>query len=103
MDRPHDRVARAGRKQAEGGGPRALPGEGSGRGEPRPRRFHPYLGDLEALRDRLVTEAVTHVATEETGVFWKQEWFVLKDAGFETPLVNSSNMRMVPGHNTTCA
>jgi len=40
---------------------------------------------------------------EATGVSWKPVWFVLDDAGFELRLVNSRNMRMVPGRQTDVA
>jgi transposase len=47
---------------------------------------------------------VTQVAMEATGVYWKPVWFVLEEAdGLELNLVNSRNMRMVPGRKTDVA
>ena len=65
------------------------------------REFETYVGDLESLRDWLVAEQVTHVAMEATGVYWKPIWFVLEETGMQLLLVNSRNMRMVPGRKTS--
>jgi transposase len=67
------------------------------------REFETYVGDLEALRDWLVAQRVTHVAMEATGVYWKPVWFVLEETGMQLLLVNSRNMRMVPGRKTDVA
>ena len=68
------------------------------------REFETFVGDLERLRDWLVAEGVTHVAMEATGIFWRPVWFVLEEAaGIELHLVNSKNMRMVPGRKTDVA
>jgi transposase len=66
------------------------------------REFETVIEDLERLREWLVAEQVTHVAMEATGVYWKPVWFTLEDAGFELLLVNSRNMRMVPGPQDRC-
>jgi transposase len=77
---------------------------GSGRQRAREtREFETYVGDLESLRDWLVGEQVTHVAMEATGVYWKPIWFVLEATGMQLLLVNSRNMRMVPGRKTDVA
>src|SRR5438874_10826583 len=65
--------------------------------------FDRFVGDLERLGDWLVAEGVTHVALEATGVFWKRVWFVLEETDVELFLVNSRNMRMVPGRKTDVA
>jgi transposase len=67
------------------------------------REFDTYLGGLEDLRDWLVAERVTHVAMEATGVYWKPVWFVLEDTEAQLLLVNSRNMRVVPGRKTDVA
>lgn len=67
------------------------------------REFETFIDDLERLRDWLVAEGVTHVAMEATGIYWKPVWFALEDAGLELLLVNSRNMRMVPGRKTDVA
>jgi transposase len=40
---------------------------------------------------------------EATGIYWKPVWFVLEDADLDLSLVNSRNMRMVPGRKTDVA
>lgn len=78
------------------------PGEGRSR-RSETREFATYVGDLELLRDWLVSEGVTHVAMEATGIYWKPVWFVLEDSAMELLLVNARNMRMVPGRKTDVA
>ena len=78
------------------------PGDGRAR-RAETREFDTFVGDLERLRDWLVAEGVTHVAMEATGIYWKPVWFVLEDAELELNLVNSRNMRMVPGRKTDVA
>ena len=67
------------------------------------REFETFLGDLERLRDWLAAEGVSHVAMEATGVYWKPVWFALEELDVELLLVNSRNMRMVPGRKTDVA
>jgi transposase len=67
------------------------------------REFDTFLGDLERLRDWLADERVSHVAMEATGVYWKPVWFALEELDVELLLVNSRNMRMVPGRKTDVA
>jgi hypothetical protein len=44
------------------------------------REFRTFTNDLVALRDWLIGEAVTQVAMEATGVYWKPVWHVLEEA-----------------------
>lgn len=55
--------------------------------------------DLLALRDWLGDLAVTHVAMESTGVYWKGPYYTLEDR-FELLLVNSNHVKHVPGRKT---
>lgn len=55
--------------------------------------------DLLALRDWLQAHAVTHVAMESTGVYWKPVWYVLEEA-FTCVLVNAAHVKQVPGRKT---
>jgi transposase len=76
------------------------PGQGRAR-RSETREFGTFLGDLERMRDWLVAEGVTHVAMEATGIYWRPVWFVLEEVdGLHLDLVNSRNMRMVPGRKT---
>lgn len=66
------------------------------------RTFPTYSRDLERLREWLETEAVTHVAMEATGVFWKPVWHEL-EGHFELLLVNAKHVKMIPGRKTDVA
>ena len=61
--------------------------------------FGTTTSDLLALRDWLAVHAVTHVAMESTGVYWKCVYYVLED-DFEVLLVNARHIKHVPGRKT---
>jgi transposase len=54
---------------------------------------------LLALNDWLAQHAVTHIATEATGVYWKPVWHVLEES-FELVLANAMHIKNVPGRKT---
>jgi transposase len=54
---------------------------------------------LLALADWLTAHAVTHVAMEATGVYWKPVWHVL-EAGFALVLANAMHIRNIPGRKS---
>jgi transposase len=77
-----------------------IPGKADRRGQEM-REFRTFSADLRRLRDWLVAEAVTQVAMEATGVYWKPVWHVLEDStGFELLLVNAHHVKNVPGRKT---
>jgi transposase len=55
------------------------------------------LMDLSAW---LSQEAVTHVAMEATGVYWKPVWHILSDGEFHLVLANPAHVKNVPGRKT---
>src|SRR5919204_354507 len=61
--------------------------------------FSTMAADLLALRDWLTELAVTHVAMEATGVYWKPVYYALED-DFELLLVNAQHVKNVPGRKT---
>jgi transposase len=61
--------------------------------------FATTVRGLLALRDWLEALAVTQVAMEATGVYWKPVWAVLEDR-FELMLVNARHVKQVPGRKT---
>jgi transposase len=63
------------------------------------RTFGTTAADLLLLRDWLEAHAVTHVAMESTGVYWKPVYYVLEEA-FTCLLVNAAHMKQVPGRKT---
>lgn len=63
------------------------------------RRFSTMLDDLLALADWLQAHAVTHVAMEATGVYWKPVYNVLEDQ-CTVWVVNAQHFKAVPGRKT---
>jgi transposase len=63
------------------------------------RTFGTTAADLLVLRDWLEAHAVTHVAMESTGVYWKPVFYVLEEA-FTCLLVNAAHIKQVPGRKT---
>lgn len=63
------------------------------------RTFGTTTKELLALSEWLTAHAVTHVAMEATGVYWKPVWHVL-DGHFDLVLANASHIKNVPGRKT---
>lgn len=63
------------------------------------RTFSTTTSGLLALLDWLTEHAVTHVAMEATGVYWKPVWHVLEGQA-ELVLGNAQHIRNVPGRKT---
>ena len=63
------------------------------------RTFGTTAAELLTLRDWLQEHAVTHVAMESTGVYWKPVFYVLEDA-FSCLLINPAHVKQVPGRKT---
>jgi len=63
------------------------------------RSFDSFTESIEALRDWLKSENVTHVAMESTGVYWKPVFNILEE-DFEVILVNARHIKNVPGRKT---
>jgi transposase len=70
-----------------------------GRREEHVAEFATTVHGLLALGDWLDGHAVTQVAMEATGVYWKPVWAVLEDR-FECMLVNARHVKQVPGRKT---
>ena len=65
------------------------------------RTFSTMLESLREMRRWLLSEQVTVVAMEATGVYWKPVWYVLEDAGvFELKLLNPTHVKAVSGRKT---
>jgi transposase len=61
--------------------------------------FGTTAADLLLLRDWLDAHAVTHVAMESTGVYWKPVFYAL-ESDFTCLLVNAAHIKQVPGRKT---
>ena len=63
------------------------------------RTFSTMTGDLMKLKDWLKQCAVTNVAMESTGVYWKPIYNLLEDE-FGVIVVNAKHIKNVPGRKT---
>jgi transposase len=77
---------------------RLIPGPG-GQALRAVRTFGTTTRELLALVGWLAEEAVTHVAMESTGSYWKPVHNILEDA-FELRVVNAAHIKAVPGRKT---
>lgn len=64
------------------------------------KTFKTTTQELMALSNWLSAEAVTHIAMEATGVYWKPVWHILSDGEFELVLANAAHVKNVPGRKT---
>lgn len=65
------------------------------------RTFSTMLASLRVLRAWLVSEGVSVVGMEATGVYWKPVWYELEDAeAFELKLLNPTHVKAVSGRKT---
>ncbi len=71
----------------------------SGEVEQPVRTFGTMTDDLLELADWLASLAVTHLAMESTGVYWKPV-FNLLEGRFAVALVNARHIKQVPGRET---
>jgi transposase len=74
------------------------PGAG-GRRDEHVAEFATTVQGLLTLADWLEAHAVTQLAMEATGVYWKPVWAVLEDR-FDCMLVNARHVKQVPGRKT---
>jgi transposase len=70
-----------------------------GRVQQQVRTFGTVTNDLVSLGEWLEQAAVTHVAMEATGVYWKPVWHVLEE-DFQLVLANAAHIKNVPGRKT---
>lgn len=63
------------------------------------RSFATTTGALIELQEWLSGHAVSHVAMEATGVYWKPVWHLL-EGHFELVLANAQHIKNVPGRKT---
>jgi len=73
--------------------------EGAGKSREEVRTFATMTADLLALSDWLAEHAVSHVAMESTGVYWKPVFNIL-EGRFGVILVNAEHIKQVPGRKT---
>ncbi len=71
----------------------------AGSGQKETRSFGTMTADLLALSDWLQAYAVTHVAMESTGEYWRPIYNIL-EGNFEVLRVNAPHIKAVPGRKT---
>ena len=71
----------------------------AGKREEHTETFASSVPALLVLADWLQAHAVTQVAMEATGVYWKPIWAILEDR-FDCLLVNARHVKQVPGRKT---
>ncbi len=64
------------------------------------RTFQSTTRSLTKLKEWLLSQGVTHVAMESTGVYWKPVMNILEPGGFTILVVNARHIKYVPGHKT---
>ena len=64
------------------------------------RAFKSTTRSLTELKEWLLSLGVTHVAMENTGVFWKPVFNILECEGLTLLVVNARHIKYVPGHKT---
>lgn len=64
------------------------------------RSFGTMTSDLLELADWLISQEVTHVAMESTGVYWKPIYNLLESHEMELLVVNAQHIKAVPGRKT---
>lgn len=76
-----------------------LVGEGHKRSRKEVRTFRTLTKELLEMRDWFLSEGVTHVGMESTGVYWKPVYAIL-EADFDVIVGNAKHMKNVPGRKT---
>ena len=64
------------------------------------RNFNTFTSSLTELKEWLLSNEVTHVAMESTGVYWKPVYKILEGSIPNVWIVNARHIKNVPGHKT---
>ena len=64
------------------------------------RTFNTFTSSLTELKEWLLSNEVTHVAMESTGVYWKPVYKILEGSIPNVWIVNARHIKNVPGHKT---
>jgi len=77
------------------------PGQRPGKRRQQVRRYATFYAALREMTAWLVSEGVTHVAMESTGVYWMPVFHALAEPGSpEIVLCNAQHVKNVPGRKT---
>lgn len=64
------------------------------------RSYKTFSSSLTELKEWLLSNGVTHVAMESTGVYWKPVYKILECPQIKVWIVNARHIKYVPGHKT---
>jgi transposase len=64
------------------------------------RSYKTFSSSLTELKEWLLSNGITHVAMESTGVYWKPVYKVLECPSLKVWIVNARHIKYVPGHKT---
>lgn len=64
------------------------------------RPFKTFTSSLNELKEWLLSNGITHVAMESTGVYWKPVHKILEESIPNVWIVNARHIKNVPGHKT---
>lgn len=64
------------------------------------RSFETFTRSLTELKEWLLSNGITHVAMESTGVYWKPIYKILEGCISNVWIVNARHIKNVPGHKT---
>jgi transposase len=63
------------------------------------KTYDTFTSSLKEMKEWLISNGITHIAMESTGVYWKPIFNILEDS-FEILLVNARHLKNVPGRKT---
>lgn len=63
------------------------------------KTYNTFTSSLKEMKEWLMSNGITHIAMESTGVYWKPVFNILEDS-FEILLVNARHLKNVPGRKT---
>ena len=64
------------------------------------RSYKTFSSSLTKLKELLLSNGITHVAMESTGVYRKPVYKVLECSGMKIWIVNARHIKYVPDHKT---
>ena len=66
------------------------------------KTFGTDTAELVALGDWLISQSVTRVGLESTGVYWKPVFYQLEERIAQVWLLNAQHLKNAPGRKTDC-
>jgi len=73
--------------------------DASGKARRGTRTYGTTTAELLSMSEWMATQAITHIAMESTGEYWKPVYNVL-ESSYEVSVVNSHHFKQVPGRKT---